>query len=445
MMEADEGIRRRLGQARPLFWRNPGWRPVAGCRDVLDSHAAGVAEARERFSRFASLLAGLFPELALTGGVIASELLRIPAMSGMVRDPDGNPAVAARSLFLKADHALPVAGSVKARGGVHAVLCVAERLALSAGLLKASDDDHRILGGPAARGFFSRHRISVGSTGNLGLSIGIMGRALGFGVDVHMSREARAWKKERLSKAGVRVVEHAGDYSAACAVARAEAEARPDAHFIDDENSLDLFYGYAVAAQELAGQLAAAGIEVSEKRPLFLYLPCGVGGAPGGIALGARLAFGDAATVFFVEPVMAPCLLWGMAGGRHEGADVAELGLTLATEADGLAVGRPSRFVGRLMEPLLDGCLTVADSGLFRHLAALYAGHGIEVEPSAAAGPAGMEVLFADPQGWAFARERGAERAAHVVWATGGRLAPPAEHAAYRARAVRMAREKGEG
>jgi tRNA-binding protein len=134
-----------------------------------------------------------------------------------------------------------------------------------------------------------------------------------------------------------------------------------------------------------------------------------------------------------------------MASGRHEAADVAELGLTLATEADGLAVGRPSRFVGRLMEPLLDGCLTVADAGLFRHLAALYAGHGIEVEPSAAAGPAGMEVLFADPAGWAFARERGAERAAHVVWATGGRLVPPAEHAAYRARAVRMAREKGRG
>jgi D-serine dehydratase len=404
-----------------------------------------MAGARACFARFAPLLADLFPELAPTGGVIASELLPIPGLAGMVRDPDGNPAVAARSLFLKADHALPVAGSVKARGGVHAVLCVAERLALAAGLLKAPDDDHRTLGGPAARELFSRHRISVGSTGNLGLSIGVMGRALGFGVDVHMSREARGWKKERLARVGARVVEHAGDYSAACAVARAEAEARSDAHFIDDENSLDLFYGYAVAAGELAGQLAAAGIEVSQKRPLFLYLPCGVGGAPGGVALGVRLAFGDAATVFFVEPVMAPCLLWGMAGGRHEAADVAELGLTLATEADGLAVGRPSRFVGRLMEPLLDGCLTVADAGLFRHLAALYAAHGIEVEPSAAAGPAGMEVLFADPAGWAFARERGAKRAVHVVWATGGRLVPPAEHAAYRARAARYAREKGVG
>ncbi|NMC51056.1 MAG: D-serine ammonia-lyase, partial [Desulfovibrio sp.] len=289
-MEANEGIRRRLGQARPLFWRNPGRRPVAGCRDVLDRHAAGVADARARFARFAPLLADLFPELASTGGVIESALTPIPGMAGMVRDPDGNPAVAGQALFLKADHALPVAGSVKARGGVHAVLRVAERLALAAGLLKAPDDDHRALGEPAAREFFSRHQISVGSTGNLGLSIGVMGRALGFAVDVHMSREARAWKKERLRGIGARVVEHAGDYSAACAVARAEAGARPDVHFIDDENSEDLFYGYAAAAGELAGQLAAAGIAVSGGRPLFLYLPCGVGGAPGGVALGARLA-----------------------------------------------------------------------------------------------------------------------------------------------------------
>ncbi|QLA20275.1 D-serine ammonia-lyase [Desulfolutivibrio sulfoxidireducens] len=435
----------RLRKRQPLFWPNPNRRPVAACRDVLDRHAAGVVAARARFARFAPLLADLFPELASTGGVIGSALTPIPGLAGMVRDPDGSPVVAPGSLFLKADHALPVAGSVKARGGVHAVLRVAERLALAAGLLDAPDDDHRALGEPAAREFFARHRISVGSTGNLGLSIGVMGRALGFAVDVHMSREARAWKKARLKRVGARVVEHAGDYSAACAVARAEASGRTDTHFIDDENSLDLFYGYAVAAGELAGQLAAAGIDISQERPLFLYLPCGVGGAPGGIALGARLGFGDAARIFFVEPVMAPCLLWGMASGRHEGADVAELGLTLATEADGLAVGRPSRFVGRLMEPLLDGCLTVSDMGLFRYLAALHAAHGIEVEPSAAAGPAGMEVLFADPAGWEFVRKRGGDPAAHVVWATGGRLVPAKEHAAYRAGAARMAREKGEG
>lgn len=426
----------RLRRARPVFWPNPGRRPVAGCRDILAAHLPGVTAARERFARFAPLLAELFPELAEAGGLIGSALIPIPGMAAMFRDADGGGLFPPETLFLKADHALPVAGSVKARGGVHAVLCVAERLALERGVLSSPDDDYRRLADAPARKLFTAHRLSVGSTGNLGLSIGIMGRALSLGVDVHMSREAREWKKKRLRDAGARVVEHAADYSAACAVARAEAAGRDDLHFIDDENSADLFYGYAVAAGELAGQLAAAGCTPSPDRPVGLYLPCGVGGAPGGVALGARLAFGDAATIVFVEPVQAPCLLYGVASSRHDQAAVSELGLTCVTEADGLAVGRPSRFVGRLMEPLADAFATVDDGALLRALAAVYETHGIEVEPSAAAGLAGMALAAADPAAAGFMRAHGAACGAQVAWATGGRLVPAVEHARFREKAA---------
>ncbi|PBY18848.1 hypothetical protein CJT61_30960, partial [Pseudomonas aeruginosa] len=41
------------------------------------------------------------------------------------------------------------------------------------------------------------------------------------------------------------------------------------------------------------------------------------------------------------------------------------------TAADGLAVGRPSGFVGRAMQRLLDGYYTVDDDELFRLLALL--------------------------------------------------------------------------
>jgi D-serine dehydratase len=328
-------------------------------------------------------------------------------------------------VLLKADHALPVAGSVKARGGFHAVLAVAERLALAEGLLRGPDDDYRRLAESQARAVFAGHTLSVGSTGNLGLSIGLMGRPLGFAVTVHMSAEARAWKKERLRSLGVTVVQHAGDYTAACAVARDEAAGSPTTHFIDDENSLDLFLGYAVAGLRLPARLAARAVVVSPDRPLCLHLPCGVGGAPGGIALGSRLVLGDVALSFFIEPTQAPCMLLGLASGRHADACVADIGLTGRTLADGLAVGRPSRFVGKLMEPVVDGICTVDDATMARYAVLAWREAGLRLEPSAAAALAGPLMV----------RAAGLPRLAgrpvtHVVWATGGSLLPDEDFAA---------------
>ncbi|MEL7639716.1 MAG: D-serine ammonia-lyase [Solidesulfovibrio sp.] len=408
-----------LRAQHPVFWSNPGRRPLEEVRPGLAVGLDDIRAAADRLARFGPLLAALFPgELSRTGGIIESDLIPLGpwAAKGL---PAGD------AVWLKADHLLPVAGSVKARGGFHAVLRLAETLAREAGLLDGPMGDTTALAGPAAQAFFAGQTLSVGSTGNLGLSIGIMGRALGFAVTVHMSAEAKAWKKARLRAVGATVVEHAGDYAAACAEARQEAAAAPTIHFIDDENSLDLFLGYAVAGLRLPGQLAAGGIEVSRERPLCLHLPCGVGGAPGGIALGARLAFGDAALAFFVEPARAPCMLWGLATGRHDGAHIGELGLDGRTLADGLAVPRPSRLVGRFMEGVCDGVLTVAEVDLPRLVAQAWAQGGLRLEPSAAAALAGP------------ARVRGAGLAAlagrpasHIVWATGGGLLPEADFAA---------------
>jgi D-serine dehydratase len=256
----------------------------------------------------------------------------------------------------------------------------------------------------------------------------VVASALGFKAVVHMSADAKEWKKERLRLRGVQVVEHAGDYERAVAAGRAQAGADPQCHFVDDEQSTSLLLGYSTAAEHLQGQLAEQGIAVDAEHPLIVYLPCGVGGAPAGITFGLRQRLGPHVHCFFAEPVQSPCFLVQMLAGAGEHPSVYDWGLTNRTEADGLAVPRASLLAAALMQPLLSGVFTVADDSLFAYLVQVLDGLNERIEPSAAAGFAGPSMLVGTAAGQAWLRSSGVgsalHQATHLVWTTGGLLVP---------------------
>jgi D-serine dehydratase len=425
-----------LKAAQPIFWANTGWKPAAECLESLPLKLEDMLDAEKRLQRFAPLLAECFPELKESKGIIESKLIPCPKLTSWLTSEDGIDGLS--NVYVKADHALPVAGSIKARGGIYAVLHFAEKVAMESGFMDESLDYRQLLE-PKFHKLFSEYELSVGSTGNLGLSIGIMGSALGFRVTVHMSREAKQWKKERLRKRGVNVVEHASDYTAACVKARKIADENPRIHFIDDENSVELFLGYSVALLRLKKQFADAGIKVDAGHPVFFYLPCGVGGAPGGITFAARQVFGDSAHCCFIEPVQAPCMTVGLITGKHSDTTIYDFGLTLKTDADGLAVSCPSRFVGKLMEPLLSACITLTDKEMYRYLLAMHETEGMDVEPSSSSACGGPKMLYRTEAGREFLKNRGipvsTESATHVFWTTGGIFVPAEQHAEYRKKA----------
>lgn len=401
-----DAVLNQLRSATPMFWQNTKLAPFKDAAADVGLTQADVDAAMARLQRFAPYIQKVFPETQASNGIIESEFYRTEQLQKVLGIDKG-------ALYIKADNELPISGSIKARGGIYEVLQYAEKLALDHGLLSI-DDDYSKLDSEPFRDFFSKYSVAVGSTGNLGLSIGIMSAKLGFKAQVHMSSDAKQWKKDKLRANGVEVFEYDGDYGQAVASGRQQVEQDPYGYFVDDENSKHLFLGYAVAGIRLKQQFDKAGIIIDKQHPLYVYLPCGVGGGPGGVAFGLKLAFGDNVHCVFAEPVQSPCMLLGIYTGLHDEISVQDIGLSNHTIADGLAVGRASGFVGQALQRSLTAFYTVEDEELNRLLRVVHETEGLKLEPSACAGLAGVQ-YFKD-----------IDKARHLVWATGGGMMPDA-------------------
>lgn len=415
---------RKIAGMEELVWINTKEMDYSEYEKNLPVSDEELKDAEERLARFAPFIKKVFPETAETNGIIESPLESIFSMQKELEKIYGTEILG--KLYLKMDSHLPVAGSVKARGGVYEVLKHAEELAMEAGMLSVTDD-YSILADEKFKKFFSGYKVQVGSTGNLGLSIGITSAALGFEVIVHMSADAKQWKKDMLRSKGVTVIEYADDYGKAVEEGRKSSDADSKSYFVDDEKSMNLFLGYTVAASRMKKQFDEKGIVIDKEHPLLVYIPCGVGGAPGGVAYGIKRIFKENAYVFFVEPTLAPCMVLGMATELHENICVRDLGIYGLTHADGLAVGRASGLVSKIMDPILSGIFTLEDYKLYDYLRILNSSENKRIEPSSCAAFEGPVTLMKYETSRKYVEEKigkNIENAYHICWATGGRMVP---------------------
>jgi D-serine dehydratase len=238
--------------------------------------------------------------------------------------------------------------------------------------------------------------------------------------------EKRAFKKKN-----VIVKEYQSDYSLAVKKGRKESQNNPSSYFIDDEKSQNLFLGYAVAALRLKEQFKKQNIKIDRNNPLIVYLPCGVGGGPGGICYGLKKVFADNVDCFFAEPTHSPAMLIGMLTGLHDKIAVQDFGIDNITQADGLAVGTPSAFVGKIMKNILSGIYTISDDRLFTLLKELYKHENIKLEPSALAGFYGPVVLSKRNNLDKYKKIVQNKELIHLIWSTGGSMVPEDEFNKY--------------
>lgn len=393
-----------------------------------------IDEAEKRLSRFAPFIMAAFPETIEANGLIESKLSSIDELKDDLESYYQTEI--SGKLWLKRDDLLPIAGTIKARGAIYEVLKHAESLALDKGMLSSIEEDYVVFASQAFKDFFSNYRIVVGTTGNLGISVGVMGAKLGFEVTVHMSVEAKEWKKNLLRSRGVTVIEHETNFTLAVQMGRSQSLQDEQSYFVDDEFSEELFLGYTVAGSRLKEQLSQLDIQVDEEHPLFVYLPCGIGGSPGGITFGLKQVYGDHVHCFFAEPTQMPSMLIGLMTKEYDQVSIDDFNIDGSlTNMDGLAVPRTSGFVAKLMHNFFDGGYTVSEKDNFTFLRTLVDKKDIALEPAAVVGVTGPARLFSSAQGQAYIKAKGLEekmkQANHISWATGGSMVPEADRQAF--------------
>lgn len=261
----------------------------------------------------------------IAGYVRRTPLLRVDALPGIV---------------FKAEH-LQRGGSFKSRGAANALLGLGGR------------------------------DVVAGSSGNHGIAVALLGRALGVGVTVVMAEGASAAKEAVIRGLGARVRHAAGG------VAERDRQAREHARRTGGRVVPSSDHELVVAGQ------ATVALEILDDAPDtdVVYVPTGGGGLLAGACLAAE-QHDRPVRVVGVEPA---------AGRRYARSLAADRPVRIPppdTIADGLRAQHPGEVPFPIIRRRVDDLIGVTDEEI-THAMRLLHGAGIEAEPSGSVALAG--------------------------------------------------------
>lgn len=246
-------------------------------------------------------------------------------------------------LWLKLE-CLQVSGSFKARGALHAALCLEPAL--------------------RARG------LVTASGGNHGLGVTYAAQALGVSARVFLPSNTPSDKRARLEAAGAEVEIEGAVWDEADAAARACAAAEGRA------------YVHPFADPAVVAGNGTPALEVLEELPDLGALVIAVGG--GGLIAGSALAVTPAARVFGVEPAGAATLSASLAAGELVTLPAIE------TAATSLAPRRSAPLNFELIRARVEEVVALPDEELRAAARWLWEEAGVAAELGGAAGVAGL-------------------------------------------------------
>lgn len=307
-----------------------------------------------------------YPDAAALRGIassIAPHVVRTPLLRAAVLDE-----MAGCQVWLKAE-LFQHTGAYKPRGMIHAL-----------SLMDAA---------ARARG------VITFSAGNAAQGLAYAARVFGCKAVTVMPANAVPAKVAATKALGAETILH-GTAKDAFALMQ-DLIARNGYHYVPPSDHPDMIAGNASMGLEIAQDAPDADVVV---------VPIGGGGMISGVAMGLRAA-GHAAAVYGVEPEGACVMAKSLAAGKP-----VDLDQPPQTVADGLAYPFGGRYTYPVVRDLVRQVLVLDDASILAAMFALMTRSKLYVEPSGAAGLAGLVAL----------RSNGVAARKAVVVVSGGNL-----------------------